>query len=406
MVNRNAFAFARDFFQRHGFGVVAPRRDHHAVMFLVDEVGAGAAEARGQNAVRRRGRATALDVAENRDAGFKLSKFFEMFREAHGVASVADFQRGKFDLRLFFVVQGFGAFEFFFGGIHGAKIVPAHRAFGHGDDAEIGPVPAAAADGVSNFHDVVGNFGNENHVRPARDARAEREPAGAVAHDLGDDDAMVAVRRAVEAVNRFGRDVERGGEAEGGVGHGDVIVNRLGQRDDVESGLVQAQGIFLRAAAAEADKAVESPFVIIVHDDLGHVLGATVNHHAVRLVAARAKNRAADGENAGERGLVELEAFVFHEAAKAVAKADDFHPVITERRLADATDSGVESGAVAARGEDADAFRFFGHAVGYLKLPGEFVEQNFWKFSRAGKMVGATGFEPTTIASIATGYKS
>jgi hypothetical protein len=44
--------------------------------------------------------------------------------------------------------------------------------------------------------------------------------------------------------------------------------------------------------------------------------------------------------------------------------------------------------------------------VGYLKLPGEFVEQNFWKFSRAGKMVGATGFEPTTIASIATGYKS
>jgi len=34
-----------------------------------------------------------------------------------------------------------------------------------------------------------------------------------MSHDFGDDDAVMAVRRAVESVNRVGRDVERGGKA-------------------------------------------------------------------------------------------------------------------------------------------------------------------------------------------------
>jgi hypothetical protein len=148
-----------------------------------------------------------------------------------------------------------------------AGVVPAHGALGHGDDAEIGAVPAATLDGLGDFHHVVGNFRNENHIRPARDARAERKPAGAMPHDLRHDDAVMAVRRAVQPVNGVRGDVERGGETKRGVGHGDVVVNRLGQRDDVEAGLVQAQGVFLRAAAAEADDAVEPPLVIIVHDD-------------------------------------------------------------------------------------------------------------------------------------------
>ena len=165
-----------------------------------------------------------------------------------------DFERGEFHLGLFFVVQRAGAFAFVLGGGEGARVVHAHRALGHGDDAEIRPVPAAAFDGLGDFFHVVGNFGNQNHVRAARDARAQREPARAVPHDFGDDDAMMAVRRAVQPVNRLGRDVQRGGETEGRIRHRHVVVNRLGQRDDVQSGLMQAQRVFLRAAAAEADE--------------------------------------------------------------------------------------------------------------------------------------------------------
>ena len=122
------------------------------------------------------------------------------------------------------------------------------------------PTPAAPLDGLGDFFHVVGNFGNQNHVRAARDARAQRQPAGAMAHDLRDDDAMMAVRRAVQPVDRLGRDVERGGKAEGGIGHRHVVVNRLGQRDDVEAGFEQAQRVLLRAAAAEADEA-SSPYL-------------------------------------------------------------------------------------------------------------------------------------------------
>ena len=47
MVNGNNLALASDPFQRHSFRAVTARGHHHAIMFLVDEVGAGATQARG-----------------------------------------------------------------------------------------------------------------------------------------------------------------------------------------------------------------------------------------------------------------------------------------------------------------------------------------------------------------------
>ena len=263
-------------------------------------------------------------------------------------------------------MQGPRAFSLaVFGGGKGARVLHAHRALGHGHDAEIGSVPAAAPDGFGNFLHVVGNFRNQNHVRAAGDARAQRQPARAMPHDFGDDDAMMAVRRAVQPVNRLGGNVQRGGEAKGRIRHRHVVVNGLGQGDDVEPGFGEMQRVFLRAAAAEADQRVEAVFLVILDDDLGHVARAAVNHHAVRLVAAGAEDGAADGEDAGERALVELQPPVFDEAAKAVAKADDFHAVKAERGFADAADGGVQAGAVAARGQDADAFGF-GHCLRHI----------------------------------------
>jgi hypothetical protein len=221
------------------------------------------------------------------------------------------------------------------------------------------PAPAAAADGFGDFFNVVGNFGNQNHVRAAGDARAQRQPARAMPHDFRDDDAMMAVRRAVQPVNRLGRNVQRGGETKGRIGHRHVVVNGLGQRDDVEAGLMKGAARFFACRRRPGRPAHRARICVIFDDDIGHVARATVNQHAVRLVAAGAENRAADGEDAGERGLVELQPPVFHEPAKAVAEADDLHAVKTERGFADAANGGVQSGAVAARRQNADAFGFF-----------------------------------------------
>ena len=128
-----------------------------------------------------------------------------------------------------------------------------------------------------------------------------------MAHDLDHDDAVVAVSRAVQAVNRFGGHAQSRRIAKGGVGHGHIVVNCLGQRDDVDASLLQTVGALLRTASTEANDAIDSPLLEVVPDDPGHVLGVAVDHHAMRLVTAGAENRAADGENAGKSGAIQID---------------------------------------------------------------------------------------------------
>ena len=92
----------------------------------------------------------------------------------------------------------------------------------------------------------------------------------------------------MQAVNRLRRNTERGVVAEGDVGHSDIVVNRFGQRDDVQPFLQQMIGVFLRSAAAEADQRVKMMFLIRFDDGVGHVERFAANRHPVRLVAARA----------------------------------------------------------------------------------------------------------------------
>ena len=147
-----------------------------------------------------------------------------------------------------------------------------------------------------------------------------------------------------------------GVEAEGDVGHGDVVVDGLGQGDDVHARLGQPIGVFLGAAAAEADQGVEVMALIVVDDHLGHVQHLAADRHLVRLVAAGAEDGAAQGEDARQHFALEQNGAVLHQAAKAVAEADDLHVVGVEGALADGADGRIEAGAVAARGQHTDTF--------------------------------------------------
>ena len=183
-----------------------------------------------------------------------------------------------------------------------------------------------------------------------------------MAHDFRNDDAVMAVRGAVQPVNRLGGDAECSIEANRCIGERDVVVNRLGQRDDVQTFFNQAQRVLVRAAAADADQRFEFVPLVVRHDRVGHVAHLAVKLHAMRLVAARAENRAADGENAREGPLVQAHAQILRKSAIAVAEAEDFHAVTAERGLANTANGGVETGRVAARRDDADASDFF-HAL-------------------------------------------
>ena len=209
---------------------------------------------------------------------------------------------------------------------------------------------------------------------PPASAGAQREPTGAMPHDLSHDDAVVAVSGAVQAVNRLGGNVQSGGVAESGVGHGHVVVNRLRQRNHMDPCAVEAQGVLRSAASAQADHAIDSPLLEIAPDNTGHVLGSAVHHHAMRLVAAGAENRAADGENAGKSSAVQIDSPVLDQATKAIAKTDDLPPVVTKRGFADASDGSVQARAVAAGRENPDALNFCGHEKQIWTSGGVFVE--------------------------------
>ena len=68
----------------------------------------------------------------------------------------------------------------------------------------------------------------------------QRDPAGVPAHHLDDERAVVRLGGGVQAVDRLGRDVDRGVEAEGVVGRVEVVVDGLRHADDADAVLVQS----------------------------------------------------------------------------------------------------------------------------------------------------------------------
>jgi hypothetical protein len=71
------------------------------------------------------------------------------------------------------------------------------------------------------------------------------QPARFVAHHLQHDDAMMAVRRAVQAIDRFGGNAECRIEAKGRIGQRHIVVDGLGQRDYIQALLHQVISILM-----------------------------------------------------------------------------------------------------------------------------------------------------------------
>ena len=111
---------------------------------------------------------------------------------------------------------------------------------------------------VADVLEGPGDFGNQNHVGAAGDARVQGDPAGVTAHDFEDQDPLVAGGRGVEAVERVGRAVDGAVEAERERGGRQVVVDGLGNADDGDAELVELLSDRERAVAADANQPVEA----------------------------------------------------------------------------------------------------------------------------------------------------
>ena len=106
--------------------------------------------------------------------------------------------------------------------------------------------------------DVERLLGHEDHVGAAREPRVRRDPAGVPTHHLHDHHAVVALRGRVQAVDRVGRDLHRGVEAEREVGRREVVVDRLRDADDVHALAGQLVRDAERVLAADRDHRVDA----------------------------------------------------------------------------------------------------------------------------------------------------
>ncbi|MPM82448.1 hypothetical protein SDC9_129509 [bioreactor metagenome] len=165
----------------------------------------------------------------------------------------------------------------------------------------------------------------------------------------------------MQPVDRVGGDAQRGGEAEAGLGVGDVVVDRLRQVDDVQPRLGQLQGVLGGAATADADQGGQLVPLVVLDDRRHHVDGFVADPELVRLVARGAEDRAAGGEDAGQGHRVERDVAVLDQAADAVAEADHLHAVVPHSRLAEPADRRVQPRAVAPCGQHSDPVCLLAH---------------------------------------------
>ncbi len=192
-------------------------------------------------------------------------------------------------------------------------------------------------------------FGDEYHVRAAREPAVGRYPARVAAHHLDDHHAVVRLRGRVQAVYGLHDGVDSRVEAEGEVRAVEVVVNRLRYADEVESVLVPhvargAQGSF----AAADDERVHSYALPSLKYAPRKVVAV------VRVCARGAEDRAAAREYARDGEAVERPPVVFDEPAPAVLYAEDFRALLQHRAAHDGAYDRVEAGAVAASRHDSD----------------------------------------------------
>ena len=215
---------------------------------------------------------------------------------------------------------------------------------GHGQNGEVRALLGAALHSLAHAVDVVGQLWQQDDVRTTGNAGVQGKPAGLVAHDLNAHHAAVAAGGGVDAVDDVRGDVHSGVEAEGHIGAVDIVVNGLGQADDVQPLLREQVGGLVGAVAAQTQQTVElCGFVGLFHG--GDLINVVVLHHTHQLEggALGAQNGAAQGQDAAEVVLVHLTVVAVDQAAVTVGDAHDLHviPHAGVQCFCNAADGGV-----------------------------------------------------------------
>ncbi len=333
-----------------GFGdvdvgeAVILHRDHAIPLAADEQFHSVVAELSGQDAVGGDGCSAALDMAQDDAAAFEPSALFEFIGEPATDTAKADRVGGSgVDAR----DHLFAAFD--------------HGTFGDANDGVFAAALHAFFEVASDGVEIEWDFGNEDDVCCACDARVKGDPTGVSSHDLNDHDAVVAGGSGAHFVDRIGRGGNCRGESESNFSANQIVIDGFGDADARDSGLCEVVGDCERSIAADDDHGVDLVGVECVEAEFGHVAGDRFSGAVftddgllgVELVVG-AEDGATDVEDAADFGDSERSQAVLNETCEAIFDAKDFEAA-GERAHGDRADDGVQTGAVAATSEDSDS---------------------------------------------------
>jgi len=209
---------------------------------------------------------------------------------------------------------------------------------------------------------VEGNLRDEDGIGPAGQPAVEGDPAGMASHGFHHHDPLVGAGGGVEAVEAVDHAGDGGIESEGGGGGENVVVDGLGNADHIDSRFLKLQRRGEGTVPTDADEGMEveaaAGIAGLLEDggvDFRLLAGANLGHKAASVGGA--EDGAAEVADMGDGDGVEpLVTDGIQQALIAVQEAKDLEAA-GGGGGDHAVQNRVESGAVAAAGENANPFR-------------------------------------------------
>ena len=171
----------------------------------------------------------------------------------------------------------------------------------HDDDREAGSSLVSVLDRIDDLVDIIRDLRQQDDICAGSHACIEGKPADLVAHDLNNEDAAVGAGRRMDLVNSSRCNIHRALETEGHIRAPEVIVDRLGKRDDIQAFLGETVSRLGGAVASEHDKAVQLQLVIVLFHCLDLIQAVLIRLvDGLKRNTACSEDRAAARKDAGE----------------------------------------------------------------------------------------------------------
>ena len=231
------------------------------------------------------------------------------------------------------------------GGVPGNFTTQGLGAFAHANQCEALTLLALAAHSGHDV-DVVVDFGQQDDVGRACNARLQGNPARMAAHGFHDHDPAMAVAGGVDAFQRIGHGGHGGIKTEAALATLNVVVDGFGHAHHLQTPLGQCVGNRQGAVAADGHQRIQPQFVHVVH-------GQRNGFFAVRRVApvGGAQHGAAHAHQFTHVFPGQGLGAALHQTGKPVLNPQYLGPALAYEAAGDRADDRVQAWAIAPASE-------------------------------------------------------